>query len=167
MEIEILIIIILLITIIILQIATNAKTTQNVNKTFSKIEAIQEELVSHKEKLNNIKFASLTDLGKEHAFKNARSINILFFEQLEKGQIVDLMSGTCHDYTAGEIEITQFRYKHEHIDRNKQTNGLFEIHGFKHYYDGGEWGSIKFFSNEKECLASNLVGIVKFVGQEK
>jgi|TARA_B100001971_G_C18092570_1_gene484313 hypothetical protein len=161
------ILIILLITIIILQILTHNKTTQNVNKTFSKIEAIQEELVSHKEKLNNIKFASLTDLGKEHAFKKADSINILFFEQLEKGQIVDLMSGTCHDHPGAQIEITQFRYKYDHIDRNKQTNGLFEIHGFKHYYDGGEWGSIKFFSNEKECLASNLIGIVKFVRQEK
>ena len=131
----------------------------------SEIEELYEELERVKSELNDLRdkveCMSLPEHEKEElAFENAPDLPLLFFEKLEKGQVVSLMSGTYY-YPNDDIYITTFQYKHDYIDQENKTEHGYEIHGFEKFLNGDEWSACTFLANEKECNTWDCAGTVK------
>jgi hypothetical protein len=155
----------LLISFFIILLFILQKIEKNRNKDRNEIKELKEELDRVKNELNELKNdvegLSLSEYEKEHrAFDNVPNLNIFFFEKLEKGQILNLMSGSYY-YPSEEIVISKFQYKHDHIDRENKTDHGWEVHGFKRFSDSDEWTPCTFLANENECMTSSCSGTIK------
>jgi hypothetical protein len=131
------------------------------------IDSLQDEFNSLKNDLNEIRKdladLSLTEDEKEHhAFDNAQNLNISFFERMEKGQKINLTSGSYH-YPSEDIVIDRFQYKHDHINKENKTEFGWKVHGFQKSlsFEGDEWTPCTFFANDKECQTSSCSGTIK------
>ena len=103
---------------------------------------------------------SMSDQEKEtQAFLNAPDLNLAFFEKLQKGEIVRLMSGEWH-YPSDDCFIVAFDYKHDHIGDKDGFN--YEVHGFELIYPlTDEWAPVKYLASEKKCSAWSKAGSIK------
>ena len=141
-----------------------------IRKKISKSEIeLYEELKQVKSELNELRdkveCMSLSEDEKEKlAFENAPDLPLLFFEKLEKGQVISLMSGSYY-YPSEDIYINKFQYKHDYIDQENKTEYGYEIHGFENPYDD-EWFECTFRANEKECKTEDCAGTVKRASSE-
>lgn len=138
---------------------------RNRSKDRNEIEELREELDRVKNELNelrdDVEDLSLTEHEKEdRAFENAPNLNISFFEKIEKGQILNLMSGSYY-YPSEEIAISKFQYKHDRIDKDNKTDHGWEVHGFERFLDSDEWTPCIFLVNENECMTSSCAGTIK------
>lgn len=131
------------------------------------LDNIQDELNGLKNGLNeireDIKDLSLTEHEKEHhAFDNAQNLNTSFFEKMEKGQIINLMSGSWY-YPSEDIVIVRFQYKHDHINKENKTEFGWEVHGFQKSlsFESDEWSPCSFLANDQECQTSSCAGTIK------
>ena len=133
----------------------------------TQIEVLQDESSGLKNDLNEIREdlegLSLTVHEKEHrAFDNAQNLNISYFEKMEKGQIINLMSGSYY-YPSEDIVIDRFQYKHDHINKESKSEFGWEVHGFQKSlsFDGDEWTPCTFLANDQECQTSSCSGTIK------
>lgn len=130
-----------------------------------KIEELHHNIDEIREELNELRhdceYQNLTEFEKEEvAFENAQDISIKFFEELKKGQIVSLISGS-YFYPDENIHISRFEYKHDHIDKESKSEYGWEVHGYEKYFEGDEWSSCTLFANETESSTSSCSGTVK------
>ena len=123
------------------------------------------QLESLKDKLLNaledrLEEMSMSDQEKEtQAFLSAPDLNLAFFEKLQKGEIVRLMSGEWH-YPSDDCFIVAFDYKHDHIGDKDGFD--YEVHGFERIDPSNdEWMPVKYLANEKECSTRSKAGTVK------
>ena len=159
------IILVLLIIFIIYLLSVEKDRKRDHREIASKIESLTDKLSSLRNDLNgigkDIEDLSLTEHEREHrAFDNAPNLNISFFEKMEKGQIINLMSGSLY-YPSEEIVINKFQYKHDHVDKKNKTDHGWEVHGFERFLDSGEWTPHTFLANENECMTSSCAGTIK------
>jgi len=106
-------IILILVIVLFLYVITMERDRKRAHKEINiQIDSIQDELNGRKNGLTEIREdledLSLTEHEKEHrAFDNAQNLNISFFEKMEKGQIINLMSGSWY-YPSEDIVIDRF-----------------------------------------------------------
>ena len=92
-------------------------------------------------------------------FLNAPDLNLTFFEKLQKGEMVRLMSGEWH-YPNDDCLVIAFDYKHDHI--GDKDNFDYEVHGFNRVDSSNdEWTPVKYLANEKECNTWSKAGTIK------
>lgn len=161
------IILILVIILLLYMIIMERDRKRNHKEIIIQIDSIQDELNGLKNGLNEIREdienLSLTEHEEEHrTFDNAQNLNISFFEKMEKGQIINLMSGSLY-YPSEDIVIDRFQYKHNHINKENKTKFGWEVHGFKKSlsFEGDEWTPCAFLANDQECNTSSCSGTIK------
>lgn len=166
MMLTIILVLLIILTIYLLSVERDRKRDHK--EIVSQIESLQEELSSLRNDLNEIREdiediedMSLTKFEREHrVFDNAQNLNISFFEKMEKGQIINLMSGSYY-YPSEEIVIDRFQYKYDHIKKENKTEFGWEIHGFQKLSNGDEWTPCTFLADEHECQTSSCSGTIK------
>lgn len=156
---------VLLILFFVILLIIFQKIDRNRNKDRNELNELKEELDRVKDELNELKNdiedLSLSEHEKEHrAFDNVPDLNISFFENLEKGHILNLISSSYY-YPSEEIVISKFQYKHDHIDKENKSEHGWEVHGFERFLDSDEWTSCTFLANENECMTSSCSGTIK------
>jgi len=159
------IILVLLIILTIYLLSVERDRKRDHKEIVSQIESLQEELSSVRNDLNEIREdiedMSLTKFEREHrVFDNAQNLNISFYEKMEKGQIINLMSGSYY-YPSEEIVIDRFQYKHDYIKKENKTEFGWEIHGFQKLFNRDEWTPCTFLADEHECQTSSCSGTIK------
>lgn len=161
----IILVVLIILTIYLLSVERDRKRDHK--EIITQIDNLQNELNSLRNDLNEIKddleSLSLTEHEKEHrAFDNAQNLNISFFEKMEKGQIINLMSGSWY-YPSEDIVIDRFQYKHDHIKKENKTEFGWEVHGFQKSlsFENDEWTPCTFLANDQECQTSSCSGIIK------
>lgn len=159
------IILVLLIIFIIYLLSVEKDRKRDHREIVSQIEGLKDELSSLRNDLNeigkDIEDMSLTEDEREHrVFDNTPNLNISFFEKMEKGQIINLMSGFLY-YPSEEILINRFQYKHDHVDKENKTDLGWEVYGFERFLDSDEWTPCTFLANENECMTSSCTGTIK------
>lgn len=135
------------------------------NKFEEKIKELSHEIDAVRGELNEVRdvveYQNLTESEKEEiAFENAKDISINFFEKLEKGQIVSLVSGSYYN-PSENIYISKFVYKHDHIDRENKTRFGWEVHGYEKFFEEDEWSSCTLLAHDTGCSTSSCSGTVK------
>jgi len=161
------IILILVFVLLLYLLSVENDRKRNHKEIVSQFEILQDELHSLKNDLNesreNLEDLSLTEHDKEHrAFDNAQNLNISYFEKMEKGQIINLISGSYY-YPSEDIIIDRFQYKHDHINKENKTEFGWEVHGFQKSlsFEGDEWTPCTFLANDQECQTSSCSGTIK------
>lgn len=161
------IILILIIILFLYLIKMERDRKRDHKEIIIQVDSLQDELNSLKNDLNEIREdledLSLTEHEKEHrAFENAQNLNISYFEKMEKGQIINFMSGSYY-YPSEDIVIDRFQYKHDHINKESKSEFGWEVHGFQKSlsFEGDEWTPCTFLANDQECQTSSCSGTIK------
>ena len=91
------------------------------NKVDASILAITDNLNDIKNKIEDIENNSqYTDEEKQELrFENSKNLNLEFFEKLEKGTVLRLISGSYY-HPSDNLILAKFNYKHDHVDKTKK-----------------------------------------------
>ncbi len=164
------IIILLLIIVLFTQHRLLKRTVEN-NKINT--EGLREELATVLATVNDeisalrekLEYENLTDLEKEQLiFEDAPNLPLSFFEELKKGQVVSLMSGSYY-YPSTDLLVYRFQYKHDYIDKENKTKHGYEVHGFDKSSEpdivNDEWSERTLLAENDQCHTSSCAGTVK------
>lgn len=132
--------------------------SSQLDATKSDIENLQKELEDLKIEFEE---TNLTEDEKEaRFFRSLPDLNASFFKSLQKGQVIDLISGSYH-YPHDEIFISRFQYKHEHAKKENENGSRYEVYGFRRLSPDDEWSSYTMLANKDQCETWDCSGTVK------
>ena len=120
---------------------------------------LREEVEELREEVRVSKLNPL-ELEEERWEENAKDINLSFFENLKKDEVVKLVSGSYY-YPSDDIHIAEFEYKHDFIDYADKSEHGVTIHGLERYDYADEWRPTTMLATDEETSTSSCSGTIK------